>query len=111
VRELCIIQIAILAQAIDYGIDNRLSRASAFQQTLAKLCHGTLFGGQQLARAFKDAPAGFLRIERCSSVAFLLISEFASSSRLRVLRFSVVILSGNLPRRHRGHRDNCRSKT
>ena len=63
-RKARIIQIAILTQAFDNGLDDRFSRAAAFEQACSQFFDRARLGGEQLACALKDARAGTFGIER-----------------------------------------------
>ena len=70
VRKPRIIQITVFAEAFDNSFDSRFGRASTFEQALSQFLDRARLGSQQLARALKDAFAGFRRIERRRYLAF-----------------------------------------
>ena len=59
-----IIQVAILAQTLDNRLDDGLSRATTFAQSLSQFFDRAWLSGKEFASALEDAFSSFCRIER-----------------------------------------------
>ena len=62
-RKLCVVEIAVFTQTLDHCFNCRFGCAAAFEQSFPYLFDRARLGGEQLARALKDALASFCRIK------------------------------------------------